>query len=112
MTKTFTAAALAIAATLLPISAANAAEPRSVIVSYDGLDLSSRAGQAIFDRRIEKAVETVCGQLTNKAMLDGHIRECRQETLATARMSRDFAVANFGRERFAKAPRTIRFVAH
>ena len=111
MTKTFTTAALALAATVLPLSAAHAGEPRAADVSYADLDLSSEAGQAIFDRRIERAVEAVCGKMEGKPTFDRAVRECQAETRIAAKTSRDIAVAEYGRERLASKDRKIRLVA-
>lgn len=111
MTKTFTTAALALAATLLPLGAANAAEPRAADVSYADLDLSSAAGQAIFDRRIENAVEAVCGTMEGRPTFDRAVRECQKDTRIAAYKSRDLAIANYGSGRLAAKSRTIRLVA-
>ena len=110
MTKTFNAAALALAATLLPLSAVNSAEPRSADVSYADLDLSSAAGKAILDRRIESAIEAVCGKMEGKPTFDGGVRECQQETRIAAMKSRDLAIAAYGK-RLASKDRKIRLVA-
>ena len=110
MTKIFSTADIALAAPFLPLSASSAAEPRSADVSFAGLDLSSEAGQAIFDRRIENAVEAVCGSLTGKPTFDGAVRQCHKETRITARKSRDLAIANYGRGRLAESERKIRLV--
>lgn len=113
MTKTFTAAAIALAAFALPLtaplSAAQANEGATVSVSYADLDLSSEAGQEIFDRRIDRAIEQVCGSLTGRPTFDASVRSCQLETQAVAKQSRDLAVANYGDERLARTDRRIRF---
>lgn len=111
MTKTFKTAAITLAATLLPLSAANATEPRSVEVSFADLNLSQEAGQKILNQRIENAVEAVCGKLTGKPTFDGVVRACQTETRFAAYNSRDLAIANYGSERFASMSRKIRLVA-
>lgn len=109
--KTFAAATAAFAAIALPMSAANASEPRSATISYADLDLGSAAGQAIFDRRIANAVEQICGPLQNKPLFDRAVRECRAETMRTAMQSRDLAVANYSAQQLARNNREIRLVA-
>ncbi|QIQ86034.1 UrcA family protein [Erythrobacter sp.] len=111
MTKTITTAAITFAASLLPLSAANAAEPRSADISYADLDLSSEAGQAIFDRRIEAAVEAVCGRTEGRPTFDRAVRECQAETRIAAKTSRDLAVAKYGQQQLARKDRKIRLVA-
>lgn len=111
MTKTFATAALAIAAIAMPLSAAQASEGSSVTVSYADLDLSSEAGRDVFDRRIDRAIESVCGRMTGRPTFDSSIRTCQLETQAAAKESRDFAVANYGDARFAQNERKIRFAA-
>nr|WP_161593698.1 UrcA family protein [Parerythrobacter lutipelagi] len=109
MTKSLTAAAIALAAIALPVSAAQANEGATVQVSYADLDLSGKAGQDIFDRRIERAIEKVCGNLTGRPTFDSSIRNCQLETRAAAKPSRDLAVANYGNARLARSDRQIRF---
>ncbi|WP_162013481.1 UrcA family protein [Erythrobacter sp. NAP1] len=110
MTKTFATAALALAAIALPLGAAHASEGRSVSISYADLDLSSQAGQEIFDRRIERAVQAVCGTMQGRPSLDAAVRKCQQETQVSANKSRDLAIANYGRTQLAGADREIRLV--
>lgn len=54
---------------------------RSVVVSYADLDLSTQAGQTKLDRRIARAVSTVCG---NAASVDlegqNNVAKCRTDT--------------------------------
>lgn len=110
--KTFAAASLAMAAATMPLSTAHASEGRTVEVGYADLDLSSKAGQQIFDRRIETAIEKVCGRMENHPALDSGIRKCQQQTRASAMRSRNLAVANYGNTRLAGSEtRTIRFAA-
>lgn len=112
MTKTFATAALAIAAVAMPLSVAHASEGRNVTVSYADLDLSSKAGQQIFDRRIERAIESVCGRMTGRPTFDASTRDCQLETQAVAKSSRDVAVANYGNASLAAGERKIRFAAN
>ncbi|MEM9310688.1 MAG: UrcA family protein [Pseudomonadota bacterium] len=107
------AAAIALAAALAaPGTVAHAGKMPSVKVSYADLNLSSKAGQEIFDRRIKNAVEKVCGRLDRTLANDVQVRRCRKKTIAAAQASRDLAVANYSENRFAKADSaTIRMVA-
>ncbi len=111
--KNFTAVALTAAAALaLPLSAANASEPRTVSISYGDLNLSSKAGQAILDRRINAAVEAVCGRIENRPTFDSAVRQCQSETRLTAQQSRDIAVASYDNGQLASNDRReIRLVA-
>lgn len=107
--KTITAALTAAAAFALPIHAANASEGQAVSISYADLNLASEAGQSILDRRIENAIEDVCGQLQGRPTFDSAVRKCQMQTRTTAMKSRDVAVANYGRTQLAQDDRVIRF---
>lgn len=66
-------------AALALIAAPAAAETRSIEVSYAGLDLTSPAGVAAFDRRIAGAVRTICGS-AGADLVSGHaVRKCRAQ---------------------------------
>lgn len=110
--KIIATAAFAFAAAALPMSAASASEGKSVSISYADLNLSSEAGVAIFDRRIDRAIEAVCGRLENRPTFDGAVRKCQRETLAAIRPSRDLAVANYSTTRLASTELRIRFAAN
>jgi UrcA family protein len=74
-------------------AAAEQARPPEVNVSYvhtADLDLSSRAGQRALDVRLARAAREVCGTASD-VDLEGknQVRQCRDETLANARMKRD-----------------------
>ena len=104
--KTITTAALAIAAAAaLPMSAANASEGRSVNVSYADLNLATEAGQQVFDRRIEKAIEQLCGKLEGHPTFDSSVRRCQMETRVAAMQSRDIAVASYNATQLARGER-------
>ncbi len=112
--KTLAAATIAITAAALPLGAASAGEARTATISYEDLNLSSQAGQDILDRRIENAVEAVCGRLQGRPTFDSAVRECQTQTRLTAMQSRDIAVASYGRTQLAgnpRASRQIRLVA-
>jgi UrcA family protein len=65
------------------IASPAAAETR--IVSYADLDLSSAAGRARLDRRINAAVRDVCGRAAPTDLNGLHqVQLCRGETLADA----------------------------
>lgn len=103
------AATIALAAT--PALAAQAqSDGKTASVSYADLDLSGKAGQDIFDRRIESAIEQVCGRIQNRPSLDASVRDCQRETMEAAKPSRDLAIANFSATRLAGSEaRVIRF---
>ena len=104
--KTFTTAAFAIAAAAaLPMSAANASAERSVNVSYADLNLSTEAGQRVFDRRIENAIEELCGKLEGRPTFDSSVRRCQMETRVAAMQSRDIAVASYNTTQLARGDR-------
>ena len=111
-TKTFTAGILAIAAAALPLTAAHASDEVSVEVGYADLNLATEKGQQIFDRRIERSIEKVCGRLTNHPTFDGAVRSCQKGTRVNAMRQRNIAVANYGKVQLAgNETRTIRFAA-
>lgn len=92
----FAAAALASALTTSPVFA-KAATPGVRVVSYADLDLSSGAGQARFERRIEAAVRDVCGEAPSFDLVRRQaVEQCRTETRANARRSAPPATGLFG----------------
>jgi UrcA family protein len=77
---------LAAVAGLVAVSPAAAAssDPATHIVRYSDLDLSSQAGRATLDRRINHAVRMVCGTAASAALQDKlNVQKC----YATARAS-------------------------
>ena len=89
-----------------------AGETPSVNVPYADLNLSSAEGRAILDRRIERAIETVCGRKRGKISLDTGVYACERETRSAANEARDLAVASYGDKRLASASdKVIRLVA-
>ncbi|MEM7690251.1 MAG: UrcA family protein, partial [Pseudomonadota bacterium] len=69
-------------------------------------------GRAVFDMRIKRAIEGVCGRTTGKIGMDKAVKECRRDTMAAAKQSRDVAIADYDAKRFAAADRkVIRLVA-
>jgi UrcA family protein len=64
------------------------------VVSYADLDLSTDAGVRKLDRRIRSAVEEACGPISSADPAGkNEVRECRAETLASARAQRDIVIA-------------------
>ena len=109
--KTFAAAFALTAAIAAPATSAQAApEGKSVLVPI--ADLNSQSGREVLDRRIAKAVNTVCGQATGPLAYRTAAKKCQAKTMAVAKQSRDLAVAEYETKRFAKASeRVIRLVA-
>jgi len=85
--------ALAALASTLPSSAIAAGE-RSEKVPYGDLNLATEAGIAALDRRLDRAVERVCGdsQTRNPSAQRG-IKRCHAETWQSIQDDRQFAIA-------------------
>ena len=78
------------------LAAANPAHAESVsrTVSYGDLDLTSPAGQAIFDRRIGDAVRDLCGRAFPLDLQTQHdVRRCRSQAMAAVQAQRNDALA-------------------
>ncbi|HYD12404.1 MAG TPA: UrcA family protein [Allosphingosinicella sp.] len=81
----FAAAAFASAVSLSPAFAKPIA-PEVRVVSYADLDLSTAAGQARLDRRIEAAVRDVCGEAASFDLARRQaVQDCIAETRANVR---------------------------
>jgi len=81
----FAAAALASAISVSP-AFAKPATPDVRIVSYADLDLSSSAGQARLERRIQAAVREVCGEAPSFDLARRKaVRDCIAETSTNVR---------------------------
>ena len=91
MTKTFIAMLLAFSAT--PALAEPPAVATSIVETAD-LDLSSRSGQRVLDRRLNQAVKEVCG-IASDADVAGKndVRRCRAETLTGLASEREQRIA-------------------
>lgn len=76
------------------VTAAPAYEPaKSMQVSYAGLDLTKPAGQAELDRRIARAVNTVCDfGTTSPLVMRAEIRKCRAYAWQNAKARREAVV--------------------
>lgn len=98
---------------IAPLASASAATPSSTSVTYADLNLSSKAGQAVLDSRIENAIEKVCGRTTGKIGFDMAVRKCQKTAKTNAVQARDLAVASYSQERLATADtKVIRIVAN
>ena len=89
MTKTFTLAIAAIAATVLSTPAA-AQELRSVEVDFADLNLASDVGVENFDKRIRMAIVRVCSIGATSDRIDSQWeRRCERDTQARINPMRD-----------------------
>lgn len=92
----FAAAALVSAATTTPLIA-KPASPEVRTVSYADLDLSTSAGQARLERRIQAAVRDVCGMAPSFDLARRQaVRECVAETRANVQAPGPLAAGLFG----------------
>ena len=86
--------------TLLPIVLAASAAisapaiAQTRVVSYADLDLSSSAGQAALDNRIDNAIRQVCGSAWPLDLQSqNEVRRCRSQTRADIQAQRNDALA-------------------
>ncbi|MEO1729976.1 MAG: UrcA family protein [Pseudomonadota bacterium] len=98
---TFTAALAT--ATVAHAGPSEAPKGQTVEVTYDDLNLASKAGQDILDRRIKNAAEKVCGLENGMLSTDFKVRSCRRDTVKAASASRDLAIAEYTQNRLARA---------
>ena len=68
------------------------AQSQSVTVSYGDLDLTTSAGIAAFDSRIDAAVERVCGQPSMLSQRNA-VSNCRAAARAQAQSQRSVLLA-------------------
>ncbi len=89
------------AAIATPVLAASPiGTPRSVIVSYAGLDLSTDAGRKVFDRKIHSAVRSVCGVAPGDGWVAlAKARRCMKATKSDAQASASLAALRQQRDR-------------
>jgi len=96
-----TAIALVLASTAAVFCAPVHAETKSVEVSYSDLDLSTAAGVAALNGRIDRAVRKICGyastSLTHRAMW----KSCVAEARSSAQPQLALAITKANREAFA-----------
>jgi UrcA family protein len=105
-TKLITLVALSPFALALVSTPASAQDSRTV--SYGDLDLSSQAGIAQLDRRIENAIQSVCdsGDPTLRAKMAE--RRCRASASADVSGPREMAIAGSGKVLVLNTARTPR----
>jgi UrcA family protein len=79
---------------LLAFAVPAIAETARVPVSYSGLDLTTPAGVAALDARIENAVQEICGQPFPASLQSRFaIRRCQDEARASVQSQRSSALA-------------------
>ena len=99
MQKLLILATLAAVSTGQPASAQTAPANPSVAVAHRDLDLRTEAGAKALDRRIWRAVVTVCGTAPDYD-IEGknEVRECRRDTRRVASEQADLAIAGAARD--------------
>lgn len=99
-------AAAALAPAGLTAQPVDGSELVTARVSFADLNLSSPAGRASLDRRIEHAIDGICGQLPS-ANLDmaAPVAKCRAVAKASASSQRQLAVATAQRSTIQIAAR-------
>lgn len=91
---------LAAAAASICTAPALAQDLVSIKVSYSDLNLSSTAGAAVLQRRIDAAVTQICGRADNRDLQQrAMVSQCRQEVSVGAEEQ--------GRQAIAKARETV-----
>ncbi len=99
MQKLLILAALAAVSIGQPVSAQTASANPSVAVAHRDLDLKTEAGTRALDRRIWRAVVTVCGTAPDFDIAGKNdVRQCRRDTKAVASAQADVVVANASRD--------------
>lgn len=85
--------ALAALAATHPLSA-RANPPESVTVPYGDLNLASEDGVKALDRRLDRAVERVCGDSSVRNLqTQKRVEDCREATWQSIADDRQFAIA-------------------
>ncbi len=85
------AAALASPAIAAPVSTS------SIAVRYGDLNLATSDGRAVLDRRIERAVETVCGRTsTVNIAMNAKIADCSAAARSAAKAATAAAIMRAG----------------
>lgn len=86
--------AIAFALAALTATPAFAGGPQSEEVHYGDLNLSTPAGVAALDRRLDRAVQRVCGDAARQNLSAQRlIARCRAETWQSIQDDRQFAIA-------------------
>lgn len=95
----------ALMAQSLPVAIAAEAQSQSLRVSYADLDLNSAAGQRALDRRLRRAIASLCPD--DNGIRDfgrlAAIRQCRANKMEQAAPQRAQALATAGRRTMAAA---------
>jgi UrcA family protein len=72
-------------------------EPRQAVVQYGDLNLASAAGRDVLDRRLNQAVQIVCGRgIGQHLYVKMAIRKCQIKAEAAIAPQRDLALAKSG----------------
>jgi UrcA family protein len=86
--------ALAALSATVPALAIAAGEPATVLVYYGDLNLTSEAGIEALDRRLDRAVERVCGNGSVRSLTEQRaVTRCERETHRSIQADREFAIA-------------------
>jgi UrcA family protein len=93
------AVGIGLTAAMIPMLS-HAGEARSVAVQFAGLDLTSEDGRAILHRRVDRAVEAVCGtpDIRSPAAVQT-FKTCARTAHASAKTQVEAAVAAANAER-------------
>jgi UrcA family protein len=79
-----------------------AQEEVSATVSYADLNLGSKEGAAVLERRIANAVSEVCGTADPRDLaVIAEVRKCQAKAWSGARPKMEQAIASFGSSRYA-----------
>jgi UrcA family protein len=95
-----------LSATILACSAAPALadDARSVVVSYQDLNLAAPEGRRTLEWRIAAAVETVCGDASRASVQQYRdLAECRELSAAAARQRADQVISRTATVQVASA---------
>jgi UrcA family protein len=107
--------AFAIAAATASVSATAPAQAQDLVtinVSYADLNLSSTAGAAVLQRRIDAAVGQNCGRADNRDLEQrAAVAQCRREVAIGADEQSRQAIAKARSTVLASAPQTLGFTA-
>ncbi|MBD2841469.1 UrcA family protein [Erythrobacter rubeus] len=105
-------AALALSLAAIPAAVFAAPEEHTIAVSYADLNLATDEGTAILDRRIDNAIEKICGGPAPRDVNAGmKVRRCMAKTKLTVSGQRDLAVKTYRTNQLAASDRSIRFAA-
>ena len=109
-TRKSTLPALAFALAALSATPVVAQVAHSVAVPYGDLNLGTQAGVAALDRRLDRAVERVCGDAPIQNLsAQRRIDQCREDTWKSIQDDRQFAIAkSTGQQDIQRAERSSR----